>query len=285
LPRSLSCLIGGPMAKENQPLSGRAWRAVIVDDEPRSRAILRRMLSAYPGFRLVAECANGYEALAAVPKFLPDLLLLDIQMPEIDGFEVLQQIDPRHLPVVAFVTAYDQYAVRAFEVHAIDYLLKPFDEERFASMMQSVAKRLMEGGERGYGKRLLTTLEALAATSSYAQRFVVKLRGKILVIPVAQVDCIKAEDNYIRIHAGSTSYLNRETLSDVSNRLDPRTFLRVHRSALVNVDKIREVLVFNGEYELVLQCGVRIALSRTYRDEFFVRLGDTKERLRDSSKS
>lgn len=273
------------MTKENQQRSDRAWRAAIVDDEPRSRAILRRMLSLYPEFKLVAECANGYEALAAVSKFLPDLLLLDIQMPEIDGFEVLKQIDPRHLPVVAFVTAYDQYAVRAFEVHAIDYLLKPFDEDRFASMMRRVAKRLTEGSERCYGHRLLTMLEALAATGSYAHRFVVKLRGKILVVPVAQVDWIKAEDNYIRIHAGSTSYLNRETLSDVSNRLDPRKFVRVHRSALVNVDKIKEVLVLNGEYELVLQCGVRIALSRTYRDEFFGRLGDTKERLLDSSKS
>jgi two-component system LytT family response regulator len=273
------------MAQENQQTSDRAWRAIIVDDEPRSRAILRRMMSAYPDFKIVAECANGYEALTAVPKFLPDLLVLDIQMPEIDGFAVLKQIDPRHLPVVAFVTAYDQYAVRAFEVHAIDYLLKPFDEDRFASMMRRVEKRLTEGDERGHGQRLLTMLEALAATSSYAQRFVVKLHRKILVVPVAQVDWIKAEDNYIRIHSGSTSYLNRETLSDVSNRLDPRKFVRVHRSALVNVDKIKEVLVLNGEYELDIKCGVRIGLSRTYRDEFFARLGDTKERLLDSSKS
>lgn len=281
----MSCLTGGLMTKENQQPSDRAWRAIIVDDEPRSRAILRRMLCAYPDFTLVSECANGYEAIAAVSKFLPDLLVLDIQMPEIDGFAVLNQIDLIHPPVVAFVTAYDQYAVRAFEVHAIDYLLKPFDQDRFASMMQRVEKRLTEGGERGYGQRLLTMLKALAATSSYAQRFVVKLRGKILVIPVAQVDWIKAEDNYIRIHAGSASYLNRETLSDVSSRLDPRTFIRVHRSALVNVDKIKEVLVLNGEYELVLRCGVRIALSRTYRDEFFARLEDTKDRLLDSSQS
>jgi two-component system LytT family response regulator len=272
------------MKKHPQTRSDGTWRAVIVDDEPRSRAIVRRMLSAYPTFKIVAECANGYDALAAVSEFLPHLMLLDIQMPEIDGFEVLKKINLDQLPVVAFLTAFDQYAVRAFEVHALDYLLKPFDEERFASMMQRVEERLTGGDGGVYAQRVFTMLETLTAASSYAERFVVRLRGKILVIPVAEVDWIKAEDNYIRIHSGSSSYLDRETLSELCARLDPKKFVRVHRSALINVDRIKEVMVINGEYELVLQSGVRIALSRTYRDEFFSRLGDTKPRSQDLNK-
>lgn len=249
---------------------------MIVDDEPRSRAIARRMFSAYPNFKLVAECANGYDALSAVSDFLPHLMLLDIQMPEMDGFEVIKQIKPEQLPVVAFLTAFDQYAVRAFEVHALDYLLKPFDEERFASMMQRVEEQLTEGDERVYAKHVFTMLDTLTAAHSYAERLVVRLRGKILLIPAAEVDWIKAEDNYIRIHTSSSSYLDRETLSALSERLDPKKFVRVHRSALVNVNKIKEVTVINGEYELLLQSGVRIGLGRTYRDEFFSRLGDAK---------
>jgi len=262
------------MKKHSQTRNGGIWRAVVVDDEPRSRAIVRRMLSAYPSFTLVAECANGYEALTAVSELRPHLMLLDIQMPEMDGFDVLKKIGTEHLPVVTFLTAFDQYAVRAFEVHALDYLLKPFDDERFASMMQRVEERLTGQNGPVYAQQVLTMLETLTAASSYAERFVVRLRGKILVIPVAQVDWIEADDNYIRIHSGASTYLDRETLSAMCARLDPKTFIRVHRSALINVNRIKEVAVINGDYELVLHSGVRIALSRTYRDDFFSRLGD-----------
>jgi two-component system, LytTR family, response regulator len=160
-------------------------------------------------------------------------------------------------------------------VHALDYLLKPFDDERFASMMQRVEERLAMGDEPLYAQRVFKMLETLTAANSYAERFVVRVRGKIVVIPVAEVDWIKAEDNYIRIHSGPSSYLDRETLSELCGRLDPRKFFRVHRSALINVDRIKEIMIINGEYELVLQSGVQIALSRTYRDEFFSRLGGT----------
>jgi two-component system LytT family response regulator len=264
------------MQKHHQTRSDRLWKAVIVDDEPRSRAVARRMLAAYPAFTVVAECANGYDALAAVSQFLPHLMLLDIQMPEMDGFEVVKKIKPEHLPVGAFLTAFDQYAVRAFEVHALDYLLKPFDEERFASMMQRVEERVIAADGPLYARRVFTMLATITAANSYAERFVVRLHGKILVVPVAEVDWIKAEDNYIRIHIGSSSYLDRETLSSLCDRLDPRKFVRVHRSVLINLDRIKEVTVINGEYELVLQGGIRIALSRTYRDEFFLRLGDAR---------
>src|SRR5258708_12398196 len=242
------------------------------------------MLSAYPNFKIVAECANGYDALAAVSEFLPHLMLLDIQMPEMDGFEVVKKIKPDQLPVVAFLTAFDQYAVRAFEVHALDYLLKPFDEERFAAMMQRVEDRLIGGDGPLYVQRVFTMLQTLTAANSYAERFVVRLRGKILVIPVAEVDWIKAEDNYIRIHSGPSSYLDRETLSELCARLDPKKFVRCHRSALINVDRIKEVMVINGEYQLVLHSGVRIALSRTYLDEFFSRIAECKPESPDLKK-
>jgi two-component system LytT family response regulator len=143
-------------------------------------------------------------------------------------------------------------------------------------MMQRVEERVTAADGPVYARRVFTMLETLTAANSYAERFVVRLHGKILVIPVAEVDWIKAEDNYIRIHTGSSSYLDRETLSSLRDRLDPRKFVRVHRSALINVDRIKEVTVINGEYELVLQSGIRIALSRTYRDEFFSRLGDPR---------
>ena len=273
------------MKKIQTPHNDPLWKAVLVDDEPRSRAIARRMLTAYPAFSVVAECANGYEALAAVSEFQPHLMLLDIQMPEMDGFEVVKKISPEQLPVVAFLTAFDQYAVRAFEVHALDYLLKPFDEERFASMMQRVEERLTLADGPVYARRVFSMLESLTAANSYAERFVVRMHGKILVIPVTEVDWIKAEDNYIRIHTASSSYLERETLSSVYDRLDPKKFLRVHRSVMVNVDRIKEVSVINGEYELVLKSGVRVALSRTYRDEFFARFGNAKPESSDCKKN
>src|SRR5258708_7454677 len=154
------------MKKHSQTGNRGIWRAVIVDDEPRSRAIVRRMLSAYPAFTLVAECANGYEALTAVSELRPHLLLLDIQMPEMDGFDVLKNIETEQLPIVTFLTAFDQYAVRAFEVHALDYLLKPFDDERFALMMQRVEDRLTGDNGSVYAKQMLTMLETLTAANA-----------------------------------------------------------------------------------------------------------------------
>lgn len=256
-------------------MNERPWKVAIVDDEPRSRAVARRMLAAHANFKVVAECANGYAALSAVAEHSPHLMLLDIQMPEMDGFEVLKCITPEQMPVVAFLTAFDHYAVRAFEVHALDYLLKPFDEDRFATMIQRVEERLGHGDGTFYAQKVFAMLAGIVPTS-YMERLVVRSRGKIRLIPISDVDWIQAEDNYIRIHAGTSSYLERETLSGICDRLDPKKFVRVHRSALVNINRIQEVQVIDGEHELVLKSGVRVPLSRTYRDDFFSRLGDPK---------
>lgn len=250
----------------------RPWKALIVDDEPRARSILRRLLSADPDFTITAECGNGYDALGAVLEHRPELLLLDVQMPEMDGFEVLRQISAEFLPLIVFVTAYEQYAIRAFEVNALDYLLKPFDEERFAATMSRVKSRLAEGAGHMPGEQILALLKTLKSSNSYIERFVVRLRGRMLLIQAADVDCLQAEDNYVRIHSGTASYLHRETLSNLATKLNPRKFVRVHRSALVNVNKIREVLLHDGEYQLVLMNGSRVGLSRTYRDDFFVKI-------------
>jgi two-component system LytT family response regulator len=272
------------MKNEQQP-NHQSWRAIIADDEPRSRAVARRMLVAYPSFNVVAECANGYEVLAAIRQFQPHLLLLDIQMPEMDGFAVLKQINREQMPVVVFATAFDQYAIRAFEVHALDYLIKPFDEQRFAAMMQRVHERLDEGDERTYTQQVLTMLQVLTKATAYPERLVVRLRGKMIPLPVSQIDWIEAEDNYIRIHSGHKSYLDRETLSGICDCLDPRKFIRVHRSAVVNVDNIQELTGADGQYELILKSGARLALSRTYRDEFFLKLGDRRLSSQEPKKS
>jgi two-component system LytT family response regulator len=254
---------------------------MIVDDEPRARAVVRRALASHAGFKLVAECANGYEAVAAVAKFQPDFLLLDIQMPEMDGFAVLKHIKPEQLPLVVFTTAYDQYAVRAFEVHALDYLLKPFDEERFAEMIRRVEERLSEGEERLHARQVVTMLETLGATRSYPERLTVRGRGKILLVPVREIDWIEAEDNYVKIHCGSKAHLERETLSSLAERLDPKQFARVHRSVLVNVEQVQEVAHVDGEYELLVKSGARVPLSRTYRDGFLRKLEERGFSRRD----
>lgn len=250
----------------------RLWKALIVDDEPRARSILRRLLSADPDFTIAAECGNGYDAVGAVLEHRPELLLLDVQMPEMDGFEVLRQIPAELLPHIVFVTAYEQYAIRAFEVNALDYLLKPFDEERFAATMSRVKLRLAEEASHIPGAQILALLKTLKSSNCFLERFVVRLRGRMLLIQAVDVDWLQAEDNYVRIHSGTASYLHRETLSNLTTKLNPRKFVRVHRSALVNVDKIREVLLQDGEYQLVLINGSRVGLSRTYRDDFFTKI-------------
>jgi two-component system, LytTR family, response regulator len=221
--------------------SNSIWKTIIVDDEPRARAVVRRLLSAQPRFELVAECANGYEALSTVAKLQPDFMLLDIQMPELDGFAVLKRIKREQMPVVVFTTAYDQYAIRAFAVHALDYLLKPFDEDRFAEMIRHAEDRLSAGEERLSTRQIAAVLKTLAVTTAYPERLTVRGQGKIVPIPVSEIDWIEAEDKYVRLHCGAKSYLERGTLSSLAERLDPSRFARVHRRAMINLERIQEV--------------------------------------------
>ena len=254
-------------------------RTLIVDDETIARERVRRFLSAEDDVEILGECRNGREAVAAIKKLAPDLVFLDIQMPQMSGFEVLAALGREQLPAVVFVTAYDQYALRAFEVHALDYLLKPFHQERFRQSLEHVRKQLERGEARRLDQaeqadqagqmdhRLLSLLEDIKHGSKYTDRLVIKATGRVYFVKTDEVDWIEACGNYVNLHAGDETHLLRETLSHLENRLDPRKFLRIHRSRLVNLDRIKELTpLFNGDHTVTLHDGTELTLSRTYRD-------------------
>jgi two-component system LytT family response regulator len=243
--------------------------ALVVDDEPLGRRRLRKLIEADPELRLLGESANADEALKAIRELHPRLLFLDIQMPRKSGFDLLTELDPAEMPVVIFVTAFDQYAVRAFDVHAIDYLLKPYTAERFAAAVRTAKSRLNNELHERLAERTLALLAEVR--TGYAERLMVKTRDAIVLLSVGDVDWIEAQDKYVRIHAGKDAYMMRETISSLEERLDPRRFLRIHRSYLVSLDRIKKLEpLFNQEYEVVLTDGTRLTLSRGHRK----RLGD-----------
>ncbi len=241
-------------------------QALVIDDEPLARDMIREMLESDSEVEIVAECSNGCEAVKALKLLSPDLVFLDIQMPELGGFEVLEAFDPKTTPYVIFVTAYDQYAVRAFDVHAFDYLLKPFDQERFDVAWQRAKTqiKLDRTGERD--QHILALLEELKAGPRYLERLVIKNGGRVFFLNVLDVHCIEAEGNYVRVYDYQKSYLLRETISSLEEQLDPRHFLRIHRSAIVKIDKIKELQPwFHGEYRIIMDNGKQLTLSRNYR--------------------
>ena len=245
-------------------------KTLIVDDEAIARDRVRRFLTAEPDIEILGECRNGREAVAAIKKLRPDLVFLDIQMPQLDGFETLAALDPADLPAVVFVTAFDQYAIQAFVVHALDYLLKPFSHERFRQSLAHVRKQLDRddsGGLRNVDNRLLSLLEGIKAPPKFAERLVIKATGRVYFLKTEDIDWIEACGNYVTLHVGAENHLLRETLSHLESRLDPARFLRIHRSRLVNLDCVKELTpLFNGDYTVVLQSGDELTLSRTYRD-------------------
>ena len=241
-------------------------RALVVDDEPLARDMIREMLENDSEVEIVAECTNGREAVDAIKSLKPDLVFLDIQMPELGGFEVLESFDRDSTPYVIFVTAYDQYAVRAFEVHAFDYLLKPFDHERFDAAWHRVKEqiKLDQGGERD--RHILALLEELKSGPRHLERLVIKNGGRVFFLNVDDVHCIESEGNYVRVFDNQKGYLLRETISSLEEQLDPRQFRRIHRSAIVKIDKIKEMQPwFHGEYRIIMENGKQLALSRNYR--------------------
>lgn len=249
-------------------------RTLIVDDEPLGRERIRTLLAGDLEIEVVGECADGRQAITAIEERKPDLVFLDVQMPEVDGFGVLEAICGERLPVIIFVTAYDRYAVQAFEVHALDYLLKSFDKERFGEAVQRAKEEIRHSREGMLNERLAELLEDLQTKKDRLRRLVIKSAGRIVFLRVEEIDWIEAADNYVRVHAGREAHLIRETLQSLEKRLDPSKFLRIHRSSLVNLDRIRELHpIFHGDYAVKLIDGTELTLSRSYRERLLEPLG------------
>jgi two-component system LytT family response regulator len=244
-------------------------KVMLVDDEPLARGKLRRLLADEAGVEVVGEAGSAEEAREKLEELRPDLLFLDIQMPGQDGFALLESVPAELLPAVVFVTAYDEHAVRAFEVSAIDYLLKPFDRERLELALERAREALDRRDGVGLDEQLRSMLEELRGEQPFLDRFVVRSVGRIVFVRAADVDWIEAAGNYVRLRIGKESHLLRETMSSLETRLDPRIFARIHRSTIVNIDRIRELNhIFHGDYSVLLKDGTRLTLSRGYREQF-----------------
>jgi len=249
-------------------------RALIVDDEPLARDRVASLLKDEPDIEIAGQCRDGHEAIEAIVKVEPDLVFLDIQMPGADGFDVIKAVGPERMPLVIFVTAYDQHALRAFEVRALDYLLKPFDRERFREALGR-ARAQIEGRETGdLGRRLLALVQDIRPGPVRTERIVVKSGGKLFFLRTDEIDWIEAAGNYAKVHVGSDSHLLRETMLSLEAKLDPDKFFRIHRSRIVNLERVKEMQPwFNGEYVVILKTGVKLTLSRGYREKLQERLG------------
>jgi two-component system LytT family response regulator len=249
-------------------------KTLVVDDEPLARERVVSLLQGEQNIELLGECRDGQEAIAAIQQLSPDLVFLDVQMPGADGFQVLQAVGAERMPMVIFVTAYDQHALKAFEVRALDYLLKPFDRERFRDALQR-AKATIEQQETGdLGRRLLALVKDLRPTAPKADRVVVKSGGRLFFLRTDEIDWIEAAGNYARLHVANDSHLLRETMISLESRLDAEKFFRIHRSRIVNMERIQELQPwFNGEYVVILRNGTRLTLSRGYREKLQERLG------------
>jgi two-component system LytT family response regulator len=250
-------------------------RALVVDDEPLARRRIRKLLARDADVEVIGDCANGYEAIDAISRQTPNLVFLDVQMPEVDGFAVLEQIDRSLIPFVIFVTAYDQYALKAFEVSAVDYLLKPFDRKRFEQALQRAKTRLFTEQGSGINQQTLALLQELKARSQHLERLLIKSGGRAFFLKTDEIDWIAAEGKYVRLHVGNESHLLREGMTAIEAQLDPRKFLRVHRSSIVNIDRVKELQPwFNHEYQVVLKDGTKLILSRSCRKKLTELLGE-----------
>ncbi|HWW61870.1 MAG TPA: LytTR family transcriptional regulator DNA-binding domain-containing protein [Thermoanaerobaculia bacterium] len=246
-------------------------RALIVDDERHARQKIRTLLASQPDIEIVRECANGDDAVKAIVEAHPDLVFLDVQMPGRSGFDVLRDAGGavRH---VVFVTAFDKYAVQAFEVQALDYLLKPFDRARFDIALQRVRERLRDGID--LQEKLREIVEQMAPKATPLDRIMIKSAGRITFLRVGEIDWIEAADNYVRLHAGRDAHLIRETMTNLETQLDRRKFVRIHRSAIVNIDAIVEIRsLFHGDHSVLLRSGAEIPLGRAYRERLEAAFG------------
>ena len=253
---------------------------MIVDDEPLARDRLRKLLAKEANVEVVLECADGREAVKAIKKHSPDLVFLDIQMPELDGFGVINALQGSRLPAVIFVTAYDKFALRAFEVHALDYLLKPFDRERLRKAMDRARAHIEKPDAGNLSAQLSSLVQDLRKAppseplASYADRIAVKSEGRVLLIKTDDIDWVEAADNYVSLHVGNEAHLHRETMSSLETKLPPEKYFRISRSTIVNVERIKELQpLFHGDYVIILHNGTKLTLSRNYREKLNQLLG------------
>jgi two-component system LytT family response regulator len=258
-------------------------KAVIVDDEALARDAIRLRLKNEPDIEVVGEAADGADAVELLRRIQPDLLFLDVQMPVMDGFEVIENVPPDHLPIVVFVTAYDRYALKAFETHALDYLLKPFTASRFHAAIDRARLEVAKSGDRGTHQRLIELLEERRqaragepdAGQGYLARIAVKRNQRIALIGVADIDWIESSGNYLHLHTHGTSHVVRMTMGELERRLDPARFARIHRSTIVQMDRIQDIIAaWHGDFDVTLRDGTVLRLSRNYRD----RVLDRKQR-------
>jgi two-component system LytT family response regulator len=243
-------------------------RVMIVDDEELARQRIRRLLAREEGVEVVGEASDGMQAVESIRSLVPDLVFLDVQMPEVDGFAVLERLRPQLAPAVVFVTAHDEHALRAFDVHAVDYLRKPFDAVRFKEAF-SRARRRLAGTEAEERARKLDALlgQVEARPPRARERLMVRSDGRLYFVRVDDIDWIEAAGNYVKLHVGRDTHLMRETMAGIEKLLDSSRFLRIHRSAIVNLDRVREMQPwFSGEYTVILRDGTQLRLSRVYRD-------------------
>ena len=253
-------------------MTAQVLRTVIADDEPLARERMRSLLADEDDIEVVAEAADGLSTVDVILTHAPDLVFLDISMPKLDGFGVIEAVGANRMPTVVFVTAYDKHALRAFEVQALDYLLKPFDTDRFQAALRRVRQQV-EGGQGDIERRLVALVRDLNRPAR-PERIVVKSSGRLFFLRTDEIDWVEAAGNYVKLHVGAESHLMRETMTAIEQRLNPETFFRIHRSHIVNLERIKELQPwFNGEYVVFLRNGARLTLSRGYREKLQDRIG------------
>jgi two-component system, LytTR family, response regulator len=242
-------------------------RVLLVADEALARQNLREVIETQPEMKIVGECVNGIELVTLIKEQPVDLLILDVEMPEANGLAALEIIPAEQLPLVIFITSNERYAVRAFDFNAVDFVLKPFERERFEKALLRARKQLLNDSSQILERQMFFILRAIKAKSEYAERFIVKSNGHMFFIKTDDIDWIEAEGNYVSLHSGKDSHLLRDTISALESQLDPKKFMRVHRSTIVNLDCVKELQSwFHGDYRIILRNGKELMLSRSYRD-------------------
>jgi len=242
-------------------------RALIVDDEELARDRITSLLAEQNDVEVVGTCSDGPSAVEAIERERPDLVFLDVQMPGMDGFEVIENLDRDHIPAVVFVTAHDAHAIRAFEIHALDFLLQPFDQTRFEKALERARAQLSRDKSSTIDSRLMSLLEELRDERKYPERLIVKSSGRVFFVRAEDIDWVEASGNYVKIHTKNEAHLLRESMKNMEAKLDPKIFVRIHRSAIVNIDRIKELEPwFHGEYVVIMRDGTRLTASRVFSD-------------------